>query len=77
MVRLTHEIGIKPTSGFFRCFKNVFKKWYKYGLKGLKDLSRRPKHSSKRINYLRLMIVFKMPRRKNISLLIMLEDLLK
>ena len=53
MVRSAHEIGIKPTARFYRCSKNVIKKWCKryalYGLKGLKDLSRRPKHSPKRI----------------------------
>ena len=53
MVRSAHEIGIKPTARLYRCSKNVIKKWCKryalYGLKGLKDLSRRPKHSPKRI----------------------------
>ena len=53
MVRLAHEIGIKPTARLYKCSKNVIKKWCKryalYGLRGLKDLSRRPKHSPKRI----------------------------
>lgn len=53
MVRSAHEIGIKPTARLYRCSKKVIKKWCKryalYGLKGLKDLSRRPKHSPKRI----------------------------
>ena len=53
MVRLAHEIGIKPTARLYKCSKNVVKKWCKryalYGLRGLKDLSRRPKHSPKRI----------------------------
>ena len=37
----------------YKCSKNVVKKWCKryalYGLRGLKDLARRPKHSPKRI----------------------------
>lgn len=53
MVRTAHEIGIKPTARLYKCSKNVVKKWCKryalYGLKGLKDLSRRPKSSPKRI----------------------------
>ena len=53
MVRLAHEIGIKPTARLYKCSKNVVKKWCKryalYGLRGLKDLSRRPKHFPKRI----------------------------
>ena len=53
MVRSAHEIGIKPTARLYKCSKNVVKKWCKryalYGIQGLKDLSRRPKHSPKRI----------------------------
>ena len=53
MVRSAHEIGIKPTARLYKCSKNVVKKWCKryalYGLRGLKDLSRRPKHSPRRI----------------------------
>ena len=53
MVRSAHEIGIKPTARLYNCSKNVVKKWCKryalYGIKGLKDLSRRPKNSPKRI----------------------------
>jgi len=54
MVRSAHEIGIKPTARLYKCCRNVVKKWCKryalYGIKGLKDLSRRPKNSPKRIN---------------------------
>ena len=53
MVRSAHEIGIKPTARLYKCTRHVVKKWCRryalYGLKGLKDLSRRPKHSPKRI----------------------------
>ena len=53
MVRSAHEIGIKPTARLFNCTKNVVKKWCRryalYGLQGLKDLSRCPKNSPKRI----------------------------
>lgn len=53
MVRATNEIGIKPTARLYNCSKNVVKKWCKRyalkGLKGLKNLSRRPKHSPKKI----------------------------
>lgn len=53
MVRATNEIGIKPTDRLYNCSKNVVKKWWKRyalkGLKGLKNLSRRPKHSPKKI----------------------------
>jgi len=54
IVRSAHDIGIKPTARLYRCSKNVVKKWCKrfalYGLKGLKDISRRPLTSPKRIN---------------------------
>ena len=54
IVRFAHEIGIKPTTRLYKCSKNVVKMWCHryalYGLKGLKDLSRRPKHSPKRIS---------------------------
>jgi len=53
MVRSAHKIGIKPTARLFNCSRNVVKKWCKRyalkGLKGLKDLSRRPHHSPTRI----------------------------
>lgn len=53
MVKTTNEIGIKPTARLYNCSKNVVKKWCKRyalkGLKGLKNLSRRPKHSPKKI----------------------------
>lgn len=54
MIRSAHDIGIKPTARLFNCSKNVVKKWCRRyalkGLKGLKDLSRRPHHSPKRIS---------------------------
>lgn len=53
MVRCAHDIGIKPTARIYKCSKNVVKKWCRryalYGIKGLKDLSRRPHSSPKRI----------------------------
>ena len=53
MVRSAHEIGIKPTARLYNCSKTVIKKWCKryalHGIKGLKDLSRRPHNSPKRI----------------------------
>lgn len=53
MVRSAHKNGIKPTARFYRCSKNVVKKWCRrytlYGIKGLKDLSRRPHNSPNRI----------------------------
>ena len=53
MVRFANEIGIKKTAKRYSCSKNTIKKWCRryalYGLKGLKDESRKPKHSPKRI----------------------------
>ncbi len=53
MVRSAHKIGFKPTARLYRCSKNVVKKWCRryalHGIKGLKDLSRRPKNSPNRI----------------------------
>ena len=53
MVRFANETGIKKTAKRYSCSKNTIKKWCRryalYGLKGLKDESRKPKHSPKRI----------------------------
>lgn len=53
MIRYACENGIKPTARIYKCSKNVVKKWCRryalYGIKGLKDLSRRPHNSPKRI----------------------------
>ena len=53
MVRFAQENGIKPASRFYRCSKNVIKKWLRryeiYGINGLKDKSRRPHTFPKRI----------------------------
>ena len=53
IVRNAHEIGIKPTARLYNCSKTVVKKWCKRyalnGIKGLKDLSRRPHNCPKRI----------------------------
>lgn len=54
MVRSAHDIGIKPTARLYKCSKNVIKKWCRRfavnGLEGLKDISRRPHSSPKRID---------------------------
>ena len=54
LVMFAHENGIKPAARFYKCSKNTIKKWCKryalYGIKGLKDKSRRPLHSPKRIS---------------------------
>ena len=48
-----NEIGIKKAARFYSCSKNTIKKWCHryatYGLSGLIDRSRKPKHSPKRI----------------------------
>lgn len=53
MVRFSNEHGIKPAARFYNCSKNVIKKWRKryaaYGIKGLKDKSRKPHTSPNRI----------------------------
>lgn len=54
MVRFANENGIKAAARFYSCSKNTIKKWCRryavYGLKGLMDKSRKPKHSTRRIN---------------------------
>ena len=54
LVRYASENGIKVAARFYSCSKNTIKKWYRryatYGVAGLKDKSRRPIHSPKRIN---------------------------
>lgn len=54
MVRFASINGIKAASRFYSCSKNTVKKWYKryavYGMAGLKDRSRRPIHSPRKIN---------------------------
>lgn len=53
LVMFAHENGIKPAARFYKCSKNTVKKWCKryalYGIRGLKNKSRRPLHSPKRI----------------------------
>ncbi len=53
MVRFANESGIKKASKFYSCSKNTIKKWCRryavYGIRGLKDKSRKPNHSPKRI----------------------------
>ena len=53
MVRFANENSIKAAARFYSCSKNTVKKWCKryavYGLKGLIDLSKKPKNSPKRI----------------------------
>lgn len=54
MVRLANEHGIKAAARVYSCSKNTIKKWCKryavYGKAGLRDKSRRPLHSPKRIS---------------------------
>ena len=54
MVRFANEEGIKKAARRYFCSKNTIKKWCKryavYGLNGLIDKSRKPKHSPKRIS---------------------------
>ena len=54
LVRYANEFGIKVAARFYSCSKNTIKKWCKryavYGMAGLKDKSRKPIHSPKRIN---------------------------
>jgi transposase len=54
MVRYANGFGIKVAARFYSCSKNTIKKWCKryavYGIAGLKDKSRRPLHSPKRID---------------------------
>lgn len=53
LVRFANDNGIKVTARFYSCSKNTVKKWCRryavYGIAGLKDKSRRPHHSPKRI----------------------------
>ena len=53
MVRFANEEGIKKAARRYSCSKNTIKKWCRryavYGLRGLIDKSRKPKHSPKRI----------------------------
>lgn len=54
MVRYANENGIKVAGRFYSCSKNTVKKWCRRyaisGVAGLKDKSRRPLHSPKRID---------------------------
>lgn len=54
MVRTANDYGIKVTARIYNCSKNTVKKWCRryalHGIKGLKDLSKKPKHSPKRIS---------------------------
>lgn len=53
MVRYANDNGIKVAARFYKCSKNTIKKWCRryavYGYAGLKDKSRRPFHSPRRI----------------------------
>ena len=53
MVRYANDNGVKVAARFYKCSKNTIKKWCRryaiYGYGGLKDKSRRPIHSPKRI----------------------------
>lgn len=53
LVRYANDNGIKVATRFYKCSKNTVKKWCRryaaYGIAGLKDESRRPHHSPKRM----------------------------
>ena len=53
LVRYANDNGVKVAARFYKCSKNTIKKWCRryaiYGYAGLKDKSRRPIHSPKRI----------------------------
>jgi len=53
MVRYSSEHGIKKATNFYSCSKNTIKKWYRRyqtkGINGLKDLSKKPHNSPKKI----------------------------
>jgi transposase-like protein len=53
MVRFAFDNGYKVAARFYNCSKNTIKKWCRRyslkGIKGLRDLSRKPKSSPKRI----------------------------
>ncbi|MBQ3142320.1 MAG: transposase [Bacilli bacterium] len=54
LVRLANEIGIKATARLYKCSKNTVKRWQRrylvYGKKGLKDLSKAPKNSPRKLD---------------------------
>ena len=53
LVRYANDNGVKVAARFYKCSKNAIKKWCRkyaiYDYAGLKDKSRRPIHSPKRI----------------------------
>jgi transposase len=53
MVRYAYDNGYKVAARFYKCSKNTIKKWCRRyslkGIKGLRDLSRKPNNSPKRI----------------------------
>lgn len=53
LVRFANDNGIKTAARFYKCSKNTVKKWCRryaiYGIAGLKDKSRRPLNSPRRI----------------------------
>lgn len=53
MVRFAYDNGYKVAARFYKCSKNTIKKWCRRysikGINGLRDLSRKPKTSPKRI----------------------------
>ena len=53
MVRYANENGYKVAARFYKCSKNTIKKWCRRysldGIEGLKDISRKPNNSPKRI----------------------------
>lgn len=53
LVRYANDNGIKVAARFYKCSKNTVKKWCRryaaYGIAGLKDKSRKPHNSPKRI----------------------------
>ena len=54
MIRFANRSGYKTTAKFYSCSRRTIKKWCRryslYGINGLKDLSRRPKYSPKKID---------------------------
>ena len=53
LVHYANEFGIRQAMRFYHCSRNTVRKWCKryavYGIKGLKNKSRRPLHSPRRI----------------------------
>ena len=53
LVHYANDYGIRQAAKFYHCSRNTIRKWCKryavYGIKGLKDKSRRPHHSPRRI----------------------------